>query len=208
MFDWSGQTPGRRLILDTFLKLATSKGYSAVTMRMLGKEIDVKAPSIYSHFPGGRDEIVVETLRWHYYCFGVELLESIDGVRDADEAWAAIVRLYVQFQVERPESHFWDLLVESDRIGSFLPPEIREEIAHWLRLCSQLLEATAKELGCADPELSVRVVLTVLEGSNLWADWDGTAESTERSVAQANAITRSIIELDLSTSLRTPAKVE
>lgn len=76
-FDWSGLTAGRKNILRVFLQLATAEGYGAVTMRTLGMALNIKPPSIYSHFPGGRDEIVTESLRWHYYNFGILVLELI-----------------------------------------------------------------------------------------------------------------------------------
>lgn len=116
-FDWSGLTPGRRNILEAFLRLAARQGYAAVTMRALGKEIHLKAPSIYSHFPGGRDEIVAESLRWDYYRFGLAALEAVADCKDGSEFFDAMVRIQLTHQLDRPESDLWDIVVASDRIG-------------------------------------------------------------------------------------------
>jgi AcrR family transcriptional regulator len=62
--DWSAQTPARQRIPRAFLRLATAHGFNSVTMRTLGRELDMKAPSLYSSFPRGKDEIVAESLRW------------------------------------------------------------------------------------------------------------------------------------------------
>jgi AcrR family transcriptional regulator len=192
-FDWSDQTPGRRNILDAFLKLAGSMGYSAVSMRVLSNEINLKAPSIYSHFPGGRDEIVAEALRWHYYRYGVAVLEATDGCRTADEYWDALVRIHVTRQLERPESDLWDLVVATDRIGGFLQPEIRKEVRHWLSLCEGLYEATALDLGCSDAKVKGSIVMTLLNGSGSWCGWTGDKAHLEVCAAMAITVTRSIL---------------
>jgi AcrR family transcriptional regulator len=192
-FDWSDQTPGRRNILDAFLKLAASMGYSAVSMRVLSNEINLKAPSIYSHFPGGRDEIVAEALRWHYYSYGIAVLEATDGCRTPDEYWDALVTIHVTRQLERPESDLWDLVVATDRIGGFLQPEIRKEVRNWLSICEGLYEAAALDLGCSDAKVKASVVMTLLNGSGSWCGWSGTKAHLEVCAQMGITVTRSIL---------------
>jgi AcrR family transcriptional regulator len=173
-FDWSGLTSGRKNILNAFLKLATAEGYEAVTMRRLAQRLDIRAPSIYSHFPNGRDEIVGECLRWHYYQFGTAVLGAIGPTRNADEFLQALVRVHLSHQVSRPENHLWDLLVASDRIGSFLREETRAEVDYWISLCSDLYEAAAYEYCDTDTRLKAGMALALLDSAKSWADWDGT----------------------------------
>jgi AcrR family transcriptional regulator len=192
-FDWSDLTPGRRNILDAFLKLAGSMGYSAVSVRVLSSEVNLKAPSIYSHFPGGRDEIVAEALRWHYYRFGIAVLEATDSCQTADEFWDALVRLHVVRQLERPESDLWDLVVATDRIGQFLQPEIRKEVHHWLSLCEALYEAAAHDMGYSEVKVKASIVMTLLNGAGSWCGWTGEKAHLDVCAQMAIAVTRNLL---------------
>ncbi|WP_321822477.1 MULTISPECIES: TetR/AcrR family transcriptional regulator [unclassified Burkholderia] len=192
-FDWSEQTPGRRNILDAFLKLAASMGYSAVSMRVLSTEVNLKAPSIYSHFPGGRDEIVAEALRWHYYRFGMDVIEATGGCRGAEEFWDALVRLHVICQLERPECDMWDLVVATDRIGEFLQPEIRKEVRQWLAICEGLYEAAALDMGYVEAKVKSRIVMTLLNGAGSWCAWNGDKACLDACAHMAIVVTRSIL---------------
>jgi AcrR family transcriptional regulator len=172
-FDWSGLTNGQKNILNAFLKVATAEGYGAVTMRRLAQVLDIRAPSIYSHFPGGRDEIVGQCLRWHYYNFGMAVSDAIKPARNIDEFLEALVTVHLSYQIKRPENHLWDLLVASDRIGSFLSKETRIEINYWISLCSRLYESVAHELCDTDIKLRAMMALALLDSARSWADWDG-----------------------------------
>jgi AcrR family transcriptional regulator len=192
-FDWSDQTPGRRNILDAFLRLAGSMGYSAVSMRVLSNEINLKAPSIYSHFPGGRDEIVAEALRWHYYQFGVAVLEATEACESAEEFWDAYVRLHVTLQLERPECDLWDLVVATDRIGKFLEPEIRKEVHHWLALCEGLYDAAAHDMGYSETKVKASIVMTLLNSAGSWCAWTGDKAHLDVCAQMAISVTHSIL---------------
>ncbi|KAA5740510.1 TetR/AcrR family transcriptional regulator, partial [Acinetobacter baumannii] len=118
-FDWSSLTNGKRNVLQTFLTIASAQGYAAVTMRSLAKALNIKAPSIYSHFPDGKDDIVAEFLRWHYYNFGIAMLDVIDTIDDTEQLFNKMVNVHFTRQVTIPESELWDMLVASDRAGQF-----------------------------------------------------------------------------------------
>ena len=192
-FDWAGQTARRREILQTFLKLATTEGYSSVTMRRLAKAIGVKASSIYFHFPAGRDEIVTESMRWHYYEWGTAFLAAVDQHDSASEIWDAMVRVHLARQLSLPESDLWDILVAMDRIGGFLPSEIREEIDHWLHLFPRMYEAAALEMGYRNCSTAVHVVVAVLDSATSWCRWSGDEQDLKALVDHATAISRSLL---------------
>jgi AcrR family transcriptional regulator len=195
-FDWSGLTGGRKSILKAFLKVATAEGYSAVTMRRLAQVLGIKAPSIYTHFPGGRDEIVGECLRWHYFNFGTAVLQAIGPACDVDEFLKALVYVHLSHQIQGPENHLWDLLVASDQIGSFLSSETRSDVEYWISLCSRLYEAAAYEYCDVDPELRARMALALLDGATSWSDWNGTQSDVDRLSQKALLAVRSIFTSD------------
>lgn len=197
--DWSGLTDRRRQILEAFVSLASTSGYESVTMRSVGDRVGVKAPSIYRHFPNGRDEIVTEAFRWHFYRFASAVLAGVDETINARDFWNALVRVHLQRQLESPENDLWDILMASDRIAGFLPVETREEYKEWLRLYEQMFAAAATELGYQfdDVEKFVKVVVKLLDSANGWCAWDGTKKGLQWCVDQATAISQALLAVDL-----------
>lgn len=191
--DWSDLTPGRKRILEVFLKLASLEGYSAVTMRLLAKQASVKASSIYFHFPGGRSEIVAESLRWHYSNWGYAILEAIDETRNIEEFWDALIVTAAKRQISHPASDLWDLLVRMDRIGGFLELEFRQEIDHWLDLCAGLFGAAAEEMGYLPDKRAVRAIMSLLDAASSWCEWSGNPDDLEACGEQAILLSRTIL---------------
>ncbi|WP_347109617.1 TetR/AcrR family transcriptional regulator [Paenarthrobacter sp. S56] len=171
-WNWAGQKAGRQKILQAFLELSIANGFNSVSMRTIANAVKIKPPSLYSHFPDGRDEIVSESLRWHFHRFGVALLEAVEPATNAGEFWDAMVRLHFTRQVRLPESNLWDLLVATDRMAGFLPENLRAQVDHWVMLHEQMYIAAAHDMGCSDAAEHVRVVVTLLEGATRWAPAD------------------------------------
>ena len=191
--DWSHQTPSRRRILSAFLQLATEHGFNSVSMRMIAAEVNIKAPSIYAHFPEGRDEIVAESLRWHFYRFGMAVVDEIRGVGDPAEGVRCMVKVHVSRQLALPESNLWDLLVATDALVHFFPDDLRQEVDAWVERYEELFRAAAVGVGCIAPVQQVKVVMTLLEGANRWAMWDGKQKSIPRCVDMATDLAFSLL---------------
>lgn len=191
--DWSKQTPARRRILEAFLRLATEHSFSSVSMRMIAQEVRIKPSSIYAHFPSGRDEIVAESLRWHFYRFGIAIIEELTGWSDPRDFWHRMVRVHVTRQLSLPESNLWDLLVATDQVVHFLPRDLRDEVDAWIDLYEALYRAAAAEMGCESPTQVVKAVMTILEGANRWAMWDGTPEALPGCVETATGYTLTLV---------------
>jgi AcrR family transcriptional regulator len=197
-FDWSTQSGSRRKILQAFLRLATQHGFNAVSMRMIASEVNVKAPSLYAHFPDGRDEIVAESLRWHFYRFGVALIQAVENTRTAEEYWDAMVKLHFTRQVALPESNLWDLLVAADSMLHFLATDLRAEVDIWLSLHESMYVSAAADMGCKDPESPVRVVIALLESSTRWIPAEPLSESDLEPLAdRAAALSKSVLRLSV-----------
>src|SRR5689334_2690352 len=127
-FDWNGLTTSKQVILEAFLRVATRDGIASVSMRTLAAAVGLKPPTIYSHFPGGRDEILSNALRWHYNHYAHGLFEDLKNVRAPEESWYALINFHVRQQLQRPENDIWDTLIATDRIAKLLPEGLREEI--------------------------------------------------------------------------------
>jgi AcrR family transcriptional regulator len=196
-YDWSAQSAGRRAALEAFLRLANKHGFNAVTMRSLARELEIKAPSLYAHFPNGRDEIVAEALRWHFARFGEGLLAAVDAVDTADEFWDTMVRVHLVQQIEVPESNLWDLLVATDSIVHFLPAELRKDVDLWNGLYEDMYIATVEDMGLDVDEDNIRIALAVLEQATRWCDPD----RIDSDVAKAVQVTRALIRLPAPAAL-------
>ncbi|WP_314192345.1 TetR/AcrR family transcriptional regulator [uncultured Arthrobacter sp.] len=201
--DWSTQTPARRRILSAFLELATTRGFESVTMRTLGRELNMKAPSLYSSFPQGKDEIVAESLRWFTHSFARDLLAAAEETESAEDYWAALVRFHLAQQLQRPEADLWDLLVATDRVGRFLSDDVRDEVGFWSSLHEDMYAAAAEEMGYRLPPQSIRLIFTLLDGAGRWADWSGNDADLPELLDNAVALSRSIFRV--SSGIHTPA---
>ena len=191
-------SPAKRRVLEAFLKLCVSHGMDSVSMRDLAKELDIKAPSIYTHFPGGRDEIISESMRWHYHQFCEALLGAVDTAEDASEFWDAMVRLHFTRQVQLPESDLWDIIAATDRTAHILPAELSAKVTAWVDAYEALYVSAALDMGLEDTARRVKIVMTVLEGSSRWFGSDRPSRrAVDAGAEQAVLVTRRILELPI-----------
>jgi AcrR family transcriptional regulator len=187
-------TPGRSSILEATFRLLASGGYASISMRNVAKSVDLKPSSIYSHFPNGRDEIIVEALRWNYHGWGTELLDNIDKSDNASEVWDRLVDVYVRRQLTIPYHDIWDMLWSMDQISEFLPAACRDELRSWLKMLHDLIGSIIIDMGFVHNEQSVHLVISILDSVTSWCGWSGKEEDLAYHVQTANTITRMILQ--------------
>ncbi|WP_228032596.1 TetR/AcrR family transcriptional regulator [Mycolicibacterium sp. P9-22] len=190
-------SPAKRRVLETFLTLCVSHGMESVSMRTLAKELDIKAPSIYTHFPGGRDEIVAESLGSQFHGFSQALVNAVAGAPDASAFWDAMVRLHFTRQVELPESNLWDLIVATDRTAHVLPADLSARVSNWIDRYEALYVAAALDMGIDGTGRRVKVVMTVLEGATRWFSGDASPDAVRLGADQAVLISRQLLTLPI-----------
>jgi AcrR family transcriptional regulator len=88
-------------------RLLDAEGPEALTMRRLADALGIRAPSLYKHLPGGKDDLhralVVEAL--------TELGERMQAAVDAEPgSLAAVARAYRRYALDRP--HRYRLLTD------------------------------------------------------------------------------------------------
>lgn len=81
-----GLDPRQRMIVTT-AKLLQRQGYHATGLKQVVEEAGAPRGSIYHHFPGGKDQLVVEALR----VASTELTRAIADARRTEDSPAAIV---------------------------------------------------------------------------------------------------------------------
>lgn len=195
--DWSALTPSRRDILEAFLRLSRRHGFSAVSMRTLAKEIALSAPSIYVHFPRGREEIVAQSLRWHFHRAGSAVLQALEHAVTADALWEVMVALHFTRRVQLPDCDLWYQLIAMNRMARILPDSLGEHVEHWLGLYRAIFVAAARDMGFPDSAHRVDVVMTILEGSNRWFPSSEEDITVATGAAHTVALSRQILRLPL-----------
>lgn len=192
-FDWGSLTKSKQIILNSFLRVATSEGIANVSMRTLASAAGVKPPTIYSHFPGGRDEIVSAALHRHYNNFSKSLRQALHGCTCAEEYWASLVAFHVTQQLSQPENDLWDILIATDKVNSSLDPELRREVNDWEEFCDQMYCAVARDLGHANCTQDARVVRKTLDSIGSWWHWDGSEAHLNQAIDYALVLTTHIL---------------
>lgn len=171
----------REKILESSLELIRRDGYGSFSLQELSRELNIKPPSVYYHFPEGLEEIKTEISLRVCCRLRLRLEEAAAGLRRG-EALIAVGEAYYDFVLKAPEcydiilalpqlkseelsSAVWELVgVFTDILGEY---DIgREESVHLSRMYRSLIHghlALAKNgymshLGCTDAE-SYRAML-------------------------------------------------
>ncbi|MBT8163857.1 MULTISPECIES: TetR/AcrR family transcriptional regulator [Arthrobacter] len=188
-----GHTASRQDILKVFLQLASREGLNDVSMRMIASELNIKAPSLYAHFPGGRDEIAKEALSNYFRHLGTEILEILDRADTPQELWSCLIRLHITRLHSSNSARLSPILVNS---AHNVPSGISAQLEGWANLYERIHVAAATVLGYPDSEKRIKVIMTLLDGSTQWADpgldENGLALLSER----ADLLSRTILRLD------------
>lgn len=79
----------RELILQTAAALFMEHGYGSVSLRRIADAVGVRVPSLYSHFPGGKEQIYVEAALRALEHFRVGLEAAARSSPDLAEALEA-----------------------------------------------------------------------------------------------------------------------
>jgi len=193
-FEWENITKSKLSILLAFLQIATKEGYNAVSMRSLAKAVDLKPPTIYSHFPEGKDQIVCAALRWHYHAFAQAVKEGVSQSTTPEEYWSSLIRVHITQQIKHPENDLFDMLMATDRMGSILPTDLRAEMIEWMSFCDFMYESIATDLGFDDAKQKSRLIRVSLDGANSWWSWDGSQKSLEKCITYAEKVATGILK--------------
>lgn len=194
-FDWTGLTIGKRQILEAFLHVASSEGFASVSMRAIGKRLEVSAPALYAHFPGGRDEIVTEAIRYHYSRWAEVIVGALGAIDSAAEFFEVLVTTHVRTQLERVDNDMFDLLMAVDRLAQVLPDRARDEANRLVARHRALLVGVARDLGYrGDVERAAAVVSSTLDGARSWSAWDGSAQGLDRAASDALIASRALLD--------------
>jgi AcrR family transcriptional regulator len=86
----------RQRMIETTLRLLRSQGLRATGMNEIVRESRAPRGSIYHHFPGGKEQLVVEVLRTAGEAVATKIREVLDAHDDVAKALRAYVESYAE----------------------------------------------------------------------------------------------------------------
>lgn len=192
-FDVGLLSGSKRAILEAFIKIATFEGYSAVTMRSLARAVNLKPPTIYSHFEEGKEQIVSEALKLHIYTFGTAMLKAVENCSTAKSYWDALIQFHILQMLTKQENEMWDLFISMERINKALGTQVREQVMMWSEFCDSIYKAVAADLGFSCSSEKSRVIRQILDSSARWWEWDGTEQSLNECSQYASKLAMTLL---------------
>ncbi|MBW3669826.1 MAG: TetR/AcrR family transcriptional regulator [Actinobacteria bacterium] len=131
----------RERILEATFACVARYGLGKTTVEDVAREARLSRATVYRYFPGGKDQLVRETISWEVARFFTRLAVAVDGATDFSELLVEAL-LFAHRAVEEhevlqkvlqtePELLIPQLNVDSDRIRgfirAFLVPHIPDE---------------------------------------------------------------------------------
>ena len=152
----------RDLAIEAARRLLLTGGDAALSMEGLARALALRAPSLYHHFPGGRDEMILAVADQCSRLDGEAIEAIVRGPGRTAERLAAVAR---HFAAEAGH-HPYHMLTE---LRKGLPQAARAQLQ---QIFADRVEAplvalvregqAAGELRALDPELVVRAFLTLM----------------------------------------------
>lgn len=134
-------TPAKHRILEATYACITRSGLGRVTVEDAAREAGVSRATVYRHFPGGRDELVRETVGHEVVHFFIRLAEAVAPATSLGDvleeallhAHAAVANHEVlqKLLATEPDRLLPNLSVEANRllppIAAFLAPHLESQ---------------------------------------------------------------------------------
>jgi len=155
-------------ILFLFMRLAASRGYSSVSMRTLGDALHIKAPSLYSHFPGGKEEIVARCLRMQSTAYCVGLVAATANEENPDLMFERVCRYHCIEQLKNPDHNWWDMILDSDRVGQFLPADVRQEMHARVAVLEEIYEHLIACMAQKNARIKSKAIMSLVDSVGKW----------------------------------------
>ncbi|MET4592668.1 AcrR family transcriptional regulator [Arthrobacter sp. 754] len=140
-------TRGKRRLMQSVLAILVRNGDAGLSMRAIAKEADLQPASIYSHFRGGKDELVSETILSSYIDFLALVIANTDGKASARDQFEHVASAHIDFQLSYGLASLWELTLDAERAISHLTEEARLALGEFRRLYRNYVVALIAQMG-------------------------------------------------------------
>ena len=194
-FELAHVSESKQAILKAFIKIAVAEGYSAVTIRSIARVVNIKPPTIYSHFEQGKEQIVSEALRLHAYQYSSKVIQAFEGCQTPKSYWDALVKLHTTQILVCQDNEMWDLFMNMERISHVLDDDLHEQIMQWNDFYDSTFQSISADLGFPCSLVKARAIRQLLDASARWWQWDGTEENILMACEYANKLALTILAM-------------
>lgn len=158
----------RAAATEAALRICADVSEGGFTMDRVARALGVRTPSLYHHFPGGREELIVAVVDCCSAADGKAIAEIVDGPHDSITALHLIARHFAGAIDRHPYRQLTELRER-------LSPETRDQIQR--RFSQQVERPLIEIVGRAveqrrlrpmDPEFFVRSFLTLMLNMNVF----------------------------------------
>jgi len=115
----------RERILDISRRLLFTEGYSAISMRKIGKEVGASATSIYLYFEN-KDHLVHTLIEESVEHLSASIEQGASRYQSTIDKFEAIIRSYVDFAFSNPEKYQVIYMVQSSKMSRYPKEKFRK----------------------------------------------------------------------------------
>ena len=152
--------------------LLTQGGYAAMSLEAVAQAIGIRKPSLYHHFPGGKDELFIAVVERRTVLDGTLLAQAVAGLPDTFTRLRAIAAHFNQVAQTRPYHALNDMAAHlPEQHRGFVQRLIDERVAAPVRAVIQQGIARG-ELRRCDPELAALAFLMLMASLGKIANTD------------------------------------
>lgn len=161
------------------------RGYAGTSMRQVAAACGIKAASLYSHFPEGKDQLLREGLRVIYDEFLSYLVEPLRDGMDDDAALRTIVTQHVRWQLaEGDKALAWDAAIQQFGVADVLDDDTVAEVREHQALYHLYLKSLVTSLGADDAEDRTIAIVALCDQARRWLDPRRSAADQQDDVAE------------------------
>nr|WP_015062086.1 MULTISPECIES: TetR/AcrR family transcriptional regulator [unclassified Arthrobacter]AFK89597.1 Transcriptional regulator, TetR family [Arthrobacter sp. J3.53] len=159
-------TPGKRRIMQAVLTAFVRDGDAGLSMRAIATESALKPASIYSHFPGGKDELVCKTVFASYVDFLALVIANTDSKGSAQDQFEHLAAAHFDFQRTNGFVRPGDVNLHADHAPSQLTEAIQQSVNNLRELYRNYIVALITQMsGGLDASSKAEIVVNILDST-------------------------------------------
>jgi AcrR family transcriptional regulator len=138
----------KQKILEKALEIITERGYDGLSMRRLGRRVNMTAATVYNYFQN-KEEIYLHVLTRGFQLLYDDMLRASRDIDDPFEKLRAILKAWLTFGIE--QSNYYDIMLTlyipkyRDFVGGPLEPLAHKELMTALQV-PELIVGVLEEL--------------------------------------------------------------
>ncbi len=151
-------------LLSAAETLFSRKGYASVTLRDIATALGLRHASLYYHFPGGKEELFIEVMRYSIRRHGQALTEILDKAEGdiRSQLYGSATWLLSQPPLDLVRMYQSDMPSIDQEKARKLMEELQQEILLRLQIALQKADDTG-QIYCPNPALVSGALVGMLE---------------------------------------------